>query len=397
MIYSERDKRDSAVTYYKRALSLKYDLKDWLGVSSVCNNLASVYRQLGEIDSSLHYVEVGLKVAQERELPRNIWKLEYNRAMGLQAKGDFKAAFDALDLSRQQYTAYFENESQKNIQRLKVLHELDKKDSRIRELQQEKQIAALEVERKQWQLVTLVGGFILLVILGILVYANLRKAEKNKLQQAVFGEKQRSLESVLEATEHERERIGKELHDGIGQQLLAIKQGYNKLKIALDGNANNKDLKTSEYSRLIESTIQDVRNISHQMAPRVLDEKGLIAAIEFILNLGSPDHLEAKLEYFGLEDRYEKSIELTIYRSIQEFLKNTIRHAEATEFSVQIIGQNDAIVVHVSDNGRGIPKDKMEKGLGLQSIQSRANALNGSLSVSSEPGKGTHISLRIPL
>jgi len=398
MIYGRKGISDSTLVYYRKALALKYKLHDYLGVSSVANNLSSAFQIRAMYDSCLYYANLGIEVCEEHELPRTIWKLYYNKAKGHVGEGDYVSAYSALDSCRSMYLDFFQTESKKQLQQLQVLHELDKKESSIKRLEQENRISELELEQQRLQLISLGGGALLVILLAIGWIFNSRKIQRHRLASARLEEKQRGLEAILEATEEERKRIGKDLHDGIGQQIMALKQGWNRARKSIEGGEEIKKSEWESYGELIENTAIEIRNISHQMAPRVLEEKGLVPAIEHMLALGVPKEMDSNFEYFNLKEKYPKNIQITVYRSIQELLKNCIKHAHASEFSIQLLDTQGSLVLHATDNGIGIDMDNgTTTGLGVQGIIARAETIGGSAKFTSEEGQGTHVVLKFPV
>lgn len=251
------------------------------------------------------------------------------------------------------------------------------------------------IAQQRLQNLALVGGFLLLVI-GIVFWINRSKSkQKLALSKAVFNEREKGFSQVIEATELERDRISKDLHDGIGQQLTALKLSLNALSKKVE-KPHVDDVQT-----VIESFTQsaeDVRMLSHQMMPRMLMDFGLPEAVDDLLK-NSFLHAEISYEFQhkGMEQRLDKNIEIAVYRVIQELINNALKHSEAKSFSVQLIRSEKKLAGFILDDGKGFDPKGIAQGRGLKNISSRLSLIGGSIEIDSGSGAGTSVSISIPL
>jgi signal transduction histidine kinase len=150
----------------------------------------------------------------------------------------------------------------------------------------------------------------------------------------------------------------------------------------------------------IDEAFNELRNISHNLAPALLSEKGLIEALKNLSDLvNKTNHLQMQLESFGFTTDLDSLTEHTLYRAIQELLNNVIKHAKASLFTVQLIKSEEEVTLMVEDNGRGFDVDGTgtNNGGGIGNIKSRVENLNGSMYVDSLIDRGTIVSIVIPL
>lgn len=199
--------------------------------------------------------------------------------------------------------------------------------------------------------------------------------------------------ALLEGQENERRRIIKELHDGVGQLLTAIRMRVE----VYEGEPELKE----DIKKQINDTIAEVRRISYNVMPQALIDYGLEAALR-----GLCDTMK-KYSNLTIDFRYVKECEhqlsfdvsIALFRIAQEGLNNIIKYAEATEVSLHIIDKEDEIYFILEDNGKGFKFDAMtmNTGFGLQNIKERTKLLNGSAEIHSTPGEGTAIEIHIPL
>ncbi|MCM3726245.1 PAS domain S-box protein [Neobacillus cucumis] len=211
--------------------------------------------------------------------------------------------------------------------------------------------------------------------------------ERKRVEQ----ELQKMMSSIIEVQEEERKRLSRNLHDGIGQNLYSHLITINRLMAEVDHPLLHQ--MQEEAAQLIE----EIREISWELRPSVLDDLGLVPAIRSFLSRYS-DHYNIDV-YFEcvLNQRLSINIELTIYRIIQEALTNIRKYAEVPEAAVTIREMDDVVRVMVEDKGKGFDIEKQTLGVGLFSMDERARSVGGDLSIFASPGKGTKVILDIPI
>jgi len=148
---------------------------------------------------------------------------------------------------------------------------------------------------------------------------------------------------------------------------------------------------------LIDDACKTVREVSHDLMPHVLEQQGLMSAIEDMCqNIGNHHKIDFDFIPFGDENELSDVLKITIYRITQELLKNITRHADATEVIVQLTIDDGELILIVEDNGNGFDPSVSKKGIGIENIQSRAAYLNGKLEVESTIGQGSSFLIQIP-
>lgn len=223
---------------------------------------------------------------------------------------------------------------------------------------------------------------------------------ENELKK--YQKKLRDLTIHIEKTaDEERIKIAEDLHDNIGQQLSLLKL---KIQKSMEGKT---DSEVDEYNELIYSldkTSDDVRSISHQLKPILLNEYGLSPTIKSLVDsVSKSTKITGNFSSSGPQQKVDSEIELIIFRICQEAINNIIKHSKASEFDIQLIFSDKFIKFIISDNGIGISSDeliinKIDKlGMGLFNIKEKIERLNGKFEIESIEGKGTILFLRIPL
>lgn len=209
-------------------------------------------------------------------------------------------------------------------------------------------------------------------------------------RKRIEQELQNMMVRIIDVQEEERKRLSRNLHDGIGQNLYSHLITINRLLSELDHPLLQQMQK--EATELIE----EIREISWELRPSVLDDLGLVPAIRsFLSRFSEHYHIDV---YFDcvLRRRLNISIELTIYRVIQEALTNIRKYAHVTEAWVTIREFDDVIRVMVEDKGKGFEQKEQSIGVGLFSMDERARSVGGDLSIDAAPGMGTKIILEVP-
>ena len=209
---------------------------------------------------------------------------------------------------------------------------------------------------------------------------------------------------LLTAQEKERRRLSIELHDELGQSLMVLNL---RLRSIRDGLRNDQDEVRKECDAMhtyIKEVIENVRRLSRDLCPSILEDLGLWAAIRRLIESFSEySGIECSLDLIETGNLFSKEQEITVYRMAQECLTNIAKHAHATHVTVSIHQEDGSVLFRIEDNGKGFDvheafhKDPGERGLGLPALHERARILGGSMDVWSRKGAGTKISFTVPL
>jgi signal transduction histidine kinase len=202
-----------------------------------------------------------------------------------------------------------------------------------------------------------------------------------------------ALRRVVAAQELERQRLARELHDETGQALTSILLGLKRLDGAESPEA------VADLRELVVATLQDVRRLAVELRPKVLDDFGLVPALER-LTQGFAEHtgISADLEASGLTERPPVEVETAIYRIVQESLTNVVKHAQASNVSVVVTRGDGRIKAVIEDDGTGFePETAGGEGIGLVGMRERIELLDGSLTVESSERTGTTVAVEVPV
>ncbi|WP_079478160.1 sensor histidine kinase [Halobacillus salinus] len=213
-------------------------------------------------------------------------------------------------------------------------------------------------------------------------------------------EKQQFGLKIIEAQEEERRRLSREIHDGPAQMLAnvmlrsdLVDRTYRERGID-QAMAEMKSLK-----KMVRSALYEVRRIIYDLRPMALDDLGLIPTLKkYIATMEDYNNVRITFQPFGKERRFETKYEVALFRLLQEAVQNALKHAEATEIKVKVEMTHNATTIIVKDDGKGFdPSEKKEQSFGLVGMRERVDMLDGEMKIDSSPGKGTMVTILIPI
>lgn len=298
----------------------------------------------------------------------------------------YRLKYDSID------TILNEEEMSKFSLDLEEKYKSEKKDKEI-----------LLLEKKELKHKTLIYSLLALA-LGLLIFSYLSyrnyTARKRISQQKIIQlEQEKQIESaqnMIQGEEAERTRLARDLHDGLGGMLSGIKFQLNTMKGNVILSEENANTFTKSLTQ-IDDAIAEMRRVAHNMMPENLLKFGLNDALQnYTHSISENTGLKVSYQSFGMEERLDQTIEIVIYRVVQELLNNTIKHAKATEAYVQISKNDKMISLTVEDNGKGFDVNSQKNGIGLSNIQHRVDYLKGKMDIQSdEKGTSTHIEFEV--
>jgi PAS domain S-box-containing protein len=233
------------------------------------------------------------------------------------------------------------------------------------------------------------------------IMTDITKQKKMETALLKSQEELRNLTVHMDAgMEEQRKRIAREIHDGLGQLLTAIKFDVSRLKKRTDERRQDSVKLIQGIYELVDSGVEMVQKISKELRPGILDDLGLLSAIKWRMN-EFQEKTEIQCRVILEPDDFEVDIDLStaVYRITQEALTNIIRHAKATEVEIQIIKSSDELMFQIHDNGIGIPQEKIDNSLsfGLIGIRERVNIWKGRVYITGKKNEGTTLAVTFPI
>lgn len=237
----------------------------------------------------------------------------------------------------------------------------------------------------------------------LLGFAKVTRDMTERIRLAELENASKLASQIQGAREEEQKRIARELHDDLGQQLTALKMGIALLETQIR-NASEDNLRrlteTLGLQGQIDAMTASVRRIASGLRPPMLDDLGLVAAVDWLADDFRLRYGVKVISRIGIDDlQFNEFAATTIFRVVQEALTNVARHAKATQVVVELTCAGDTCVVLIEDDGIGalLNAPHKEKSFGLLGMRERVRQLNGTVAVDSSPGCGFHIRIQLPV
>ncbi|MRX70454.1 hypothetical protein GJU42_20950 [Flavobacterium resistens] len=436
-----------SLSYFRKAISLNKKVKDKKLESKIYNNLAVLFSDvLYKPDSSLYYLRKdNLLLHQERTPnPNYICYNLMNQASNYSQLRQYQKAIDLLHQADKIKLIEYVKVNKENINKFlylnykdandlnKALYHLEISNKYHDSLNTEQQNIAInnfdtkyktkEKELENFQLKTdikinnvilyLIASVLIIVLLiSVLGYKNITKKKKiaeqeklieiQKTEKLLRDQELNDIDLMLESQEKERQNIANELHDDLGSILATLKLNFQNLKRQSEVENQLENKLYDKTDVLLEEAYQKVRNIAHLKNLGVIGSEGLLVAVNKMAEKMSVlEHLTINVIPFELTERLENTIEVALFRMIQELCTNIIKHSEATEVNIYLTqGSPKEINVIIEDNGKGFnPKTIVGKsGIGLKNMEKKVEQLGGTFTIDSILTKGTSIIIDLPL
>jgi len=227
-------------------------------------------------------------------------------------------------------------------------------------------------------------------------FQNMTESLKIKDKQ-LMEERNKRITAMIDGQELERQRLSRELHDGLGQSLIALKLKLETIR-GKDVCSINKTVKEVKHS--FDGTINEIRRISNDLMPAVLSEFGLVTALKNICeDISDNSNIDLQCIYKGNFNNLDDKTAIYLFRIIQEALNNIVKHADTKAAEVRLKQEKGRIFIWINDNGKGLVSDRniSNAGNGIPNIRERVRLLNGIIDFKSQAGKGTQIYIEIPI
>lgn len=437
-IYSELKQPDSSFVYYQLALSIAEKIGSKAAISTVCNNIGEYYgnkndnkmalvffKRCLEMDIAeqniygmiMSYVNIGgaytllknyddalsnfivaEKLCLENEERPILKDLYWSMSQCYAQSNKKNLAYDYLLKHKLIADSIQSKEINENILEIETKYQTEKKDLELSKNKAELQLKEEEAKQKNILFISTLSLAILLLTAIFLFYRKKQIQHKAELDAELASQKELRAKSIIEAEEKERIRIATDLHDGVGQLLSAAKLNLSSLENKINLNDASQQTAFQNAISLVDDSVKEVRSVSHNMMPNTLLKLGLASAVkEFVTKIQGTPNLKVNLEIVGLNNRIEQEKETVIYRVIQEVVSNIIKHAKATELTLQIIKHEHELSILIEDNGIGFDTSKINsfEGIGLKNILSRIEFINGTMHFDSVLGRGTTVIIEL--
>jgi len=392
----EPTNQDSALYYAKKAVPILIKENNLESLTADYNNQAEAYYYKKKYRKAIQYLLKADSININKNDKKTRVILYENLAKNYDSIGDYE------------FATYYYRDWIKLADSINDL-EQDIAIAKERERYQNAELRAENLEekantsKKNTQLIISLSILALVIISAYLLQKNTRKKqllaeqakdlEVQKVANLLKEQELASIDAMIEGQEKERKRIAEDLHDDLGALMATINLHLENVGSENSPNALDKT------KTLLSEAYEKIRNMSHVKNAGVIANEGLLRAIQNMTSkISSANKIDIEVIAPELKNRLENSLELSLFRTIQELLTNIIKHAEATKATIQLTQFNESLNIIVEDNGKGLETSKIkENGIGLSNIKKRITHLDGTLSIDSTLGRGTTILIDVPL
>jgi signal transduction histidine kinase len=396
-IYQSSSQLEKARSYLLEALEMREASEDRRSIISIKLALAEIEIDKGNTANGIKLINECLQACEQMNDKDGLKKAYRLMAQAYQMSGDYARAYEYEVRYGRMKDSLISLEQTEVINRLSLKYATEKKDKEIAEQQFEIKSQNLEIQKRNNQLLILAGSLLVVfLVLGFLLFVYLKNKQlsRQKIKTIEKEQEAHALKAMIDGEEQERKRVARELHDGLGAVLATVKMEISGIRDKVpEVDTMAGYLKAEE---LIDEACRNVREISHDLMPYVLEQQGLEFAInDLCQTLARHNDMTFDFIYFGEEEELSDVLKITIYRIVQELLKNVSKHAAAKEVIVQLTIEEGEVILVVEDDGKGFDRTIQTRGIGLENIRTRVEYLGGSLEVQSEPGKGASFTIYI--
>jgi two-component system, NarL family, sensor kinase len=388
---AKESKHQQALDHFKKALAIREKSNDPFFIVSDMAEIAELNAHIGNtgegISQGLKALDIAQKNKIEAKLPMILTALAHN----YEKAGRFQEAAETYKKLNALKDSLYKDANPRALAEIQTRYETEKKERKIE--QQHNRI------RLQNFLFVGVAGLILLA--GLLIHSQYRRyklRQETKMKTELMKQQEIAVKAVIEAEEQERQRIARDLHDGVGQMMSAAKMNLSAFESSAHIDQGEQKRSLDKIIGLVDESCRELRTVSHIMMPGVLLKHDLAAAIRDFTDKLDTKKLKVHLHTDGIDKGIDSNTETVLYRVLQECVNNVVRHADASTLDISLIRDQDGIHATVEDNGKGFDaSDKLKyEGIGLKNIVTRMEYLKGTVDFDSAPGRGTVVALYVP-
>ena len=404
----KKDQPDSAEFQYNKGLRIFEQLKDTAALARSFLNLATVKKEQGIFSAAELKLNSGLDLAKATN-DKALLALYYETYADFYAEtGNFRQAYIWRIKYETVHNSYLDEEKMRQMNEMQIKYESESKARQIQLLTKEHQLKELQLqqqsvrlERTRAQFVILVVIVVLILISGYLLIRSYRLGQKAQLHQEKIRHREDQLQAVIRTQEEERNRFARDLHDGLGQYMTALKMSIINFEQQHEIDEQERSRRFERIMKLFNDIYQELRNITFNIMPQVLLQKGLVPATEeLIRKMKETAGIDVSLFTYGVSRRLNSEQEIAIYRIVQELLNNAVKHSGSNSITITFTEHEREFNIIVESNGGGFDKTRLQKsrGNGWKNILSRLELLGGTIEADSSPaGNNSTFIIDIPV
>lgn len=369
-----------------------YDLANYYNI------MGEVYESLGQMNKAIETFRLGLNLSVKIKHAENV----RDAFQALSRVYAHQKIFDSAFFYERQFNFMKDSITsvriRREIEQINAEYNVEKKNQ---EIQQQQQLHEAEITQQNIAAISIIAFFLLVIIIMALLYNRYRLKQRSLFQEELNRKQNELFNTVTSIQDKERKRIAQDIHDQVGSVLSAAKLQLSGLEELKGQLTDDQKRKYGSAMTLMDQAAEELRNISHNLMPATLSRLGLVAALRGLFDkISEYSNLTINFNAHGFEKRIEEPAEINIYPIVLELINNVVKHARATETTIQLIKYPTYINISVEDDGKGFDFEKAKangSGIGMRNLVSRIEYLNGKLNIDSAEGKGTTIMIDIPI
>jgi tetratricopeptide (TPR) repeat protein len=389
MVKQNRDKE--ALDNFQKAVSIREKVGDPFYIVSDLVEIADLQSKTGNPTEAIITGQKALDIATKNNIDAKFLMIYNSLSNSYEQSGNYQEAAAAYKKLNALKDSLYKDANPKALAEIQTKYETVKKEQKIEQQQ----------NKLRFQSFLFIGIAGLILLAGLLIhsqYKRYRLKQETKLKTEMMKQQELATKAVIEAEENERQRIAKDLHDGVGQMMSAAKMNLSAFESEITFTNNEQKKSYEKIIQLVDDGCKEVRHVSHNMMPNALLKNNLADAIQDFIDKLDNKAMKVHLYTEGLDERLDANVEIVLYRMIQECVNNVIKHAGATTLDISLIRDKDGISATIEDNGKGFDTadDQKFEGIGLKNINTRIEYLKGKVDFDSAPGRGTVVALHVP-
>ena len=391
-IYSNAGKYDLAIAEYLKARPFRERVGNPLFIVSDLYTISELYYKTGEYAKGVQAASDALAMAEKYNLQLKYEGTYLSLAQNYEGLKDFRNASKYYRLWAIAKDSVYTNANAEAIADMSTKYETEKKEQQL--LIQKAELAEQEAElQKTYVVITALAVTLLLIVV---IFLLLRRSARRKRELFL---REAQIEATIHSQENERRRFARDLHDGMGQLISALRLALHSINT--NSTIEERHEVAGKAEMLLNDMHREIRSIAFNLMPQTLVKSGLLPALkEMASRLSDSASMTVRVNGFDMPERLSELQEISLYRVIQEWVNNVVKYSAASVIEVQLVGYEEEISVTIEDNGQGFDSTVLtnSSGNGWKNITSRINLIKGSIDIDTQPGRiGTTLIIRIPI
>lgn len=398
-IYLETGQPTLALEQYLKAKPLREKVGNPSFIISDLYAISDLYYEMGDYARGVENALEALRVAQQFNLLLKFDGTYLALAKNYEGLHDFKNSSKYYYLWALAKDSVYSQSHTDAIAEMQTKYETEKKEQQLALQQAVLAEQKIELQRTYFVIGALIIILSLLVIISLLLRSRYRREQQLAEKHRELAVQEAYINATIDSQETERKRVARDLHDGMGQLISALRMTVSQLTFTSNQDARFLIVEKSE--KILNDMHREVRGVAFNLMPQTLIQHGLVPALqEMALRIGEHAPIRIEVTSFGIDARLPEVQEISVYRIVQEWITNVMKYANATRLVVDLVADEDEIRITIEDDGQGFDSTTLQQGSGngWKNIQSRLGLLKGMINIDSSPNRqGTTLLLQFPL